>query len=353
MEFITTINGNYPKVGDGTGQVNLRQVLNRFDKGKVQAADVESAYQETIARVIAEQEAAGLSWVTDGQIRWDDPVTPFAKNCKGLKIGGLIRFFDNNVYYRQPSITAEPIWEKPTASPAYEYAVSRTKKPVKAAIVGPYSFARLSRDEFFHDINRCTQALAEILKRELQELTQAGAQWVQIDEPSLGFFPQDIKIARRAWETMTEGKPPNIILYTYFGDIKPIADELFSFPADVIGADVVSKPGNFDVLSEAPPNKGLMFGLLDARNTKLETVDELEKKLARIATSRKNDCWITTSCGLEFLPYKNALAKMQRLTEERVGQDATLDRGSHQGRCCDLRGNSHVTHNHRRQFSEA
>ena len=53
MEFITTINGNYPKVCNGKGQVNLRLVLNRFDSGKVQAAEVESAYRETIARVIA------------------------------------------------------------------------------------------------------------------------------------------------------------------------------------------------------------------------------------------------------------------------------------------------------------
>ena len=315
MEFITTINGNYPKICDRKDAVNLRLVRNRFDAGKADGAEMDHADQETIARVIAEQEAAGLDWVTDGHIRWDDPVTPFAKNCRGIEIGGLIRFFDNNVYYRRPVIKTRPVWERPTAAPEYRYAVSCAHKPVKAAIIGPYSFARLALDEFFGDIEQCALVLAEILNHELAALEDAGAEWVQIDEPSLGFFPQDVHIAQQAWERLLAGRSIKTILYTYFGDIRPIAKELFSFPAQVIGADVVSKPGNFDVLLHAPENRGLMFGLLDARNTKLETVEELTGKLQRIAEVRSQDCWITTSCGLEFLPYKSAPAKLRRLTE--------------------------------------
>jgi len=315
MNFITTINGNYPKISDRRDAANLRAVLNRFDAGKIDPAQVEQAYRETIALVIAEQEAAGLDWVTDGQIRWDDPVTPFAKNCGGFEIGGLIRFFDNNVYYRRPVVKARPTWERPTAAPEFRYALSCARKPVKAAIVGPYTFARLSLDEYFGDLRRCALALADILNHELAMLEQAGARWVQVDEPSLVCFPQDMHIARKAWERMREGRTIRTILYTCFGDICPIAAELYAFPAEVIGADVVSKPDNFTALLRAPQDKGLMFGLLDARNTKLESIDELAPKLEQLAETRTQDCWITTSCGLEFLPCRNALAKMQRLVE--------------------------------------
>ncbi len=315
MELITTITGNYPKISELKGEVNLRRVLNRFDAGKASEADVEQAFKDTIARVITEQESAGLDWVTDGRIRWDDPVTPLAKNCRGIKIGGLIRFFDNNVYYRRPVITGPPTLDSPTVASDYKYAVSIAKKSVMPAIVGPYSFARLSKDEYFKDVGRCTQALAEILNHELDALEKAGAEWVQVDEPSLGFFPEDMDIARRAWETMCAGRSIKKILYTYFGDITPLADTLFSFPAEVIGADVITRPGNFECLLQAPEEQGLMFGLLDARNTKLEDVDDLRDKLERITAARKTDCWLAPSCALEFLPHKNAVAKMNHLTE--------------------------------------
>ena len=103
----TTVVGNYPKITEDKTQVNLRLTLNKFDQKKITLVELEKAYQETINRVIAEQEEAGLDIITDGQIRWDDLVTPFAKNIDGFKIGGLLRFFDNNVYYRRPVVKSK------------------------------------------------------------------------------------------------------------------------------------------------------------------------------------------------------------------------------------------------------
>ena len=103
----TTVVGNYPKITEDRTSVNLRRARNRFDLKKITKEELEQAYQDTLKRVIREQEEAGVDLITDGQIRWDDLVTPFAKNIQGIEIGGLLRFFDNNVYYRRPIIKSK------------------------------------------------------------------------------------------------------------------------------------------------------------------------------------------------------------------------------------------------------
>jgi 5-methyltetrahydropteroyltriglutamate--homocysteine methyltransferase len=86
----TTVVGNYPKITEDKSQVNLRRARNRFDQKKITEEELKQAYKQTIKRVIKEQEEAGVDLITDGQIRWDDLVTPFAKNIQGMEIGGLL-----------------------------------------------------------------------------------------------------------------------------------------------------------------------------------------------------------------------------------------------------------------------
>ncbi|MCK4655515.1 MAG: hypothetical protein KAT85_00745 [candidate division Zixibacteria bacterium] len=93
----TTVVNSYPKISSVRGEVNLRNAINRRESGKIGDADLEQAFQETIRRTIREQQEVGLDLITDGLIRWDDPVSRFCSHIENLNRGGLLRFFDNNV----------------------------------------------------------------------------------------------------------------------------------------------------------------------------------------------------------------------------------------------------------------
>ncbi len=82
----------------------------------------------------------------------------------------------------------------------------------------------------------------------------------------------------------------------------------------MIGADCVSVPANFDTLLSGPSDMANAFGLIDARNTRLENTDELLAKIERVAQRRpepETEYWLTPSASLEFLPYQASIAKMK------------------------------------------
>jgi 5-methyltetrahydropteroyltriglutamate--homocysteine methyltransferase len=312
----TTVVGNYPKITEDKSAPNLRSALNRFDQGKISEKELENVYEQTIKRVIKEQEETGVDLITDGQVRWDDLVTPFARNIDGLQIGGLIRFFDNNVYYRRPIVKSKLAFKDYSTVEEFRFLRQNSTKQVKAVIVGPFTFAKLSKDEYYNDIDKLTLDLAEILKKEAKKLEEAGAEFIQIDEPSLCISPVKVDLAKRAIKIVTDGLKAKTFLYLYFGGIKNLIPELFDFQVDGIGIDVVSKPENLNLILDNSFDKELVLGCLDARNTKLEKEDELLKSFDKITQKVSDDkIYISPSCGLEFLPHETALAKLKRMVQ--------------------------------------
>lgn len=312
----TTVVGNYPKISSNKGAVNLRAALNKFDEKKISKEELEEAYNETIIRVIKEQGEAGVDIITDGQIKWDDLVTPFAKNIGGFEIGGLIRFFDNNVYYRRPIVKSKIFFKDYSVVEQFQFAQKHSKNKLKQAIVGPFTFSKLSKDEYYNDTEKLVLDLAEILKKEARRLKELGCEFIQIDEPSLCFEPEKIDLVKEGIRIITKGLNIKTSLFLYFGSIKKLVPKIFDFPMDGIGVDVISKPENLDLILDGFSDKEICLGCLDARNTKLETDTSLLNLFERITKKISNDrLYISPSCGLEFLPHENALMKLKRMVE--------------------------------------
>ncbi len=312
----TTVVGNYPKIAAGKSASNLRSALNRFDRGKISEEELEKVYQETVKRVIKEQEEAGVDLITDGQIRWDDLVTPFARNIDGIKIGGLIRFFDNNVYYRRPIVQSKLAFKDYSTVEEFKFLKKNSTKKAKAVIVGPFTFAKLSKDEYYNDIDKLILDLAEILKKEAKKLEEMGAEFIQIDEPSLCFSADKIDLVNSAIEIITGGLKAKTFLYLYFGKIRNLIPRLLDFDVNGIGIDVVSMPENLNILLGSSFDKELILGCLDARNTKVEEEKDILKIFERTTQKISSErIYISPSCGLEFLPHEAALAKLKRMVQ--------------------------------------
>lgn len=312
----TTVVGSFPKISEDPAAPNLRSAINRRDQGKISDDDLQQVYDQTIERVIREQEQAGLDEISDGMIHWDDLADPIARAFGGMRRDALLRFFDNNVYYRQPLIETQINW-KPATVAYFTTAHSLARRPLKAILPGPLTLARLSRDAYYKDQRKLLSALAGALHDEALALQQAGATHIQIDEPSLCFAADQIAPARDALAVVTEGLSAMTSLFVYFGSIEEIAQDLFTFPVDRVGVDCASRQGNLDaVLAVDHHGKDVVLGLLDARNTRLESADDLLPILRRAAQHiPPARLWISPSCGLEFLPHDRAIAKLRLMTE--------------------------------------
>lgn len=315
MAIRTTVVGSYPKPPEEGRPFKVRKTLHALEKETATVEDLRAAQDELVSGVIAEHEAAGVDLITDGQGRWDDILTPFARNIAGFEIGGLLRWFDNNTYYRRPVCIGPVEWRGPSSVDSWRFAAGTAKSEVKAVIPGPITFARGSVDEHYSDHEAFVLAIAGVLAQEARELEAAGAQSIQIDEPSLLGAPEDLDLAKEAIGLITsELSSASTFLGTYFGDAKRLGTDIYEIPVDGFSFDLVAGPENVEIIKAAPEGKQIVAGVLDGRNTKLEVEEELVAQLEDLALSIGADrLWASPSCGLEYLPREKANAKLHHL----------------------------------------
>ena len=314
--MITTVVGNFPKVAETGYGTAVIGAIARWQKQELSDAELEQVFQEVTRAVIKEQEAAGIELVTDGQIRWEDPVTPLAKKVEGFEIGGLERLFDNNVYYRRPVLNKTPVRKQPIFLKDYLFARSCTSQPLKVVLPGPYTVVCLSEDRYYRQVRPFLRSIAEILNEEAQTLAKAGAVMIQFDEPALGFGKPPVKEIVEAIAIATAGVKAKTALYTYFGRLNGMLETLQRSRVDLIGVDVVSDPKAIGAVRRQKWTKELALGCLDARNTKLESVTELHALFNVVKKIVPQDrLYVNPNCGLEFLPYEQARQKLNRLAE--------------------------------------
>lgn len=322
--MITTVVGNYPKIPDLPAPGKWRSAVEKLQKGQIDEAVLRQVEDEVTLEAIRDQVEAGVDLITDGQIRWEDAQTHFARRLRGFSINGLQRYFDTNVYFREPVAEGEIAWLEPITVAEYTFAREHSSKPVKPVVTGPFTLAKLSRNAHYPTFREFVLAVARALNSELRALQAAGADVVQVDEPALCQFKQDYPVFADAMGVLTQGVNAKRILCTYFGDIAGVYPQILNLPFDVIGLDFVAGYRNWDAVRAASFTKELMLGILDARNTRVETTDEIVSAIRRITEVVPPErLMVSPSAGLEFLPHGVARSKLRALVEgTRAAQSA-------------------------------
>ena len=318
MALKVTVIGSYPRPPAEGGEFRLRRTLQAVDRGEATSEDIGAAEDALTEELLREQADAGVDLAADPQVRWDDLLTPVAEGLDGFSVSGLLRFFDNNTYFRQPVVKSAIRREAPILVDEFRFATEHSPVPVKAVLCGPYTLASLSKDEFYGDRAALLSDLARALNEEARDLASAGATVIQFDEPALaavpGQPPGDLDAFAEAVPALVEGLDATTILCTYFGDVGAHGPRFFELPFAGFGLDFVSGPANADAVDSFPRDRILQAGIADARNTKLESAELLHETAERLA-GRADELWIAPSCGLEFLPREAAKRKLQRLVE--------------------------------------
>ncbi len=342
MKLTLASAGSYPRIGDTAELQLLRRTITACDRGEKTPADVAQAEDKMVRAAVDDQIRAGLDVVTDGLVRWYDPISHLAGKLEGIQINGLLRFFDTNFYFRQPVIKGSPIRTSPLVVDEFQFAQTNSPKPVKPLLTGPYTLAKFSIVECdgMKDLEARVMAFAEILAEELTALEAAGAKIIQVDDPAAIKYTGDYAIFERGIHAMmlswnrrraeahvnspqANSEPrerrPRLALHVYFRDAGPLYYRLQQLPVDILGVDFTYDPKFLAQVQTTGSSRPLALGLIDGRNTKLEKPENvartLEKILPRLAG---NECFLNPSCGLEYLPRDRAYAKLALLPKIRA-----------------------------------
>ncbi|MFH1375719.1 MAG: hypothetical protein ABIH35_03560 [Patescibacteria group bacterium] len=323
MEILTTTTGIYPKVTSSKEVPSLRSNLHKFDREEITADELENVIQANIKRAVTEQSEAGIDLPTDGLIRWTDLFSPFVaapstgsgQGWDGLTRRGIHRFYNTNTLYGEPVLEGDELTHDLKYNPSktledFKFALTLNEN-VKATLPGVFTFAQACLNRL-----KTPQKIIDEIKKNLlleaKALVAAGAKMIEIHEPELGWGQLELpaKEIIRVYKEFGE-LPAKIIVTSYFRNFSQgVASALIDAGCGV-GIDF-SQPV---AINSLPEGAILQAGVVDSRETKLESSEDLMAKKSEILEKFGNAAEIifSTSSHVEYLPHGKALEKIALL----------------------------------------
>lgn len=234
----------------------------------------------------------------------DDLLFDIARGNKEHVASALIKWFNTNYHYIVPEWDhAEPKLNKNVLLERFNYAQSLnvTAHPV---IVGPITFVKLSKggtQSFEEKVN----TLLPLYKEVLQSLVDAGAEYIQIDEPSLvtDDSSEYETITQAAYDYFAEaGLGEHLVVQTYFERVN--LKFLNGLPVKGLGLDFVHDNGfNLQQIKagDLDNSKTLYAGIIDGRNVWAADI-EAKKELIETLQTYSSDLVIQPSSSLLHVP---------------------------------------------------
>ncbi|WP_353829025.1 5-methyltetrahydropteroyltriglutamate--homocysteine S-methyltransferase [Agromyces sp. SYSU T0242] len=266
----------------------------------------------------------------------------------------MTKWFDSNYHYLVPEIGPETAFEAHADALVAQVREAReagfTTRPV---LVGPVTLLLLSKaadgaPDGFRPLDRLAD-LVPVYRAILAELRDAGAEWVQLDEPGLVSEsldePRDrvLEATSAAYDALggAEDRPALFVAapYASLGDALPV---LAATPVEALGLDLVrgGRPEQLDpVTEEALAAKVLVAGVIDGHNIWRGDLAQAFER-AEALRSVTGAVAVSTSTSLLHVPHDvedetaldARLAGWLAFADQKVTQVAVLARGLADGR---------------------
>jgi len=219
----------------------------------------------------------------------------------------MTKWFDTNYHYLVPELHAGQRFaltgDKPLAEFREAQALGLRARPV---LLGPVSFLLLSKTVDGSDRLALLDALLPAYAELLRRLAEAGADWVQLDEPCLALDQDadDHAAYRRAYAVLAATRGPRILLASYFGALGDNLALAAGLPVAGLHVDLARAPQQLDaVLDALPAGHVLSAGVIDGRNVWRSRPEQvlplLRKAQARLGDAR---LWLAPACSLLHVP---------------------------------------------------
>jgi 5-methyltetrahydropteroyltriglutamate--homocysteine methyltransferase len=324
MILPTTTVGSFPKPD------YLRSARTRFARGEIAAGELRRLERQATEEIVRLQEELGLDILVDGEMNRGDMATYFAEHLDGFRISGLVRSYGNR-YYRKPVAEGPVRRSGPITVDWFLFAQGLTEMPMKAILTGPYTMMDWSFDEYYPSREHFAMAMAEALHGEVQDLEEAGARYIQIDEPAVSVRPEELDLAVRTMRVVTDGIRAKTITHICYGSFELIYPKMLELAVDQI--DLELSNSEFDMLEHfrrTPFTKEIAAGVCDAHNHVVESTEAMATRIRRLLEVIPAErITVDPDCGLKTRTLDEARAKLNNMVaavrevRNDVGKDET------------------------------
>ncbi len=177
----------------------------------------------------------------------------------------------------------------------------------KINVIGPYTFLKLAHYKGTKNINDYAEKAANLYKELLAKVAEAGAKWIQIEEPALvhDTTADDRVLFENLYKIVLADKKVNVNLETYFGDIRDSYKTVTSLPFDGIGLDFIEGKETLNLLQKEgyPKDKVLFAGVVNGKNIWKNNYAKTIELVNKIKAATEAEVVLSTSCSLLHVPY--------------------------------------------------
>ncbi len=170
---------------------------------------------------ILDQERAGVDIITDGEARrLDGYVDGYYNIIEGIRALPVARQAGPWGYDQQTRYEATGKIQAPEGLgivEEFEYLIAHTQQPTKVTCAGPLTFgSRIRPNNVYNDTVEIAEEFAHVINSELKRLVEAGATFIQLDEPARGNVAGE-EMAR-LFNMATEGVQAKLAFHICFGN---------------------------------------------------------------------------------------------------------------------------------------
>ncbi|WP_066188357.1 MULTISPECIES: 5-methyltetrahydropteroyltriglutamate--homocysteine S-methyltransferase [Gracilibacillus] len=292
MTTILSNNLGYPRIGE---KREWKRAIEAFWQGNLNEEELKSKTKQLRLHSLKKQQEQGIDLIPVGDFSFYDHILDtaiafnlipkrfqhhdptelstyfaIARGETNAVAAEMTKWFNTNYHYIVPELEGTtPKLNENRALTYYQEAKEELGIHGKPVLVGPVTLIKLAKKYQTKDFDHWIDQLLPLYQQVLQELAEAGAEWVQIDEPILGtnLSEKEISTVERVYQAFaTEIPNINILLQTYFETVQHY-ERVIALPVAGIGLDFVH--GDSLTLIQKfgfPQDKVLGAGVINGRN---------------------------------------------------------------------------------------
>ena len=319
----TTVVGSYATPGW------LTVALGEIDKGNFGSTDVEETFDDAVNIAIMDQERAGVDIITDGEMRRWYFTQSFYKRMTGIVADPPLRKVGVYGYDSPPryhTVEKVTVPEGLSIVEEFKYTKTHTDRPIKATCPGPLTLTMHIRPrEVYKDRMDLAREFAQIINAELLALVDAGADFIQLDEPSFGIIPGAIRDWVDLYNACVEGVNAKLALHICFGNLasrprgkrsyKWMFDDLLDVKADQLVFEFANREmQEIDLWKEFAVEKELGAGIVDIKSFYVETAEDVAERIREILKYVPVEkLYVNPDCGFFQLPRWLSYLKLEAM----------------------------------------
>lgn len=320
--FPTTTIGSFPQTKE------VRSWRAQFKKGNLSEKEYNDLLRAETQKAIQWQEGIGLDVLVHGEFERNDMVEYFGEQLAGFTFSqnGWVQSYGSRCV-KPPIIYGDVSRPDPMTIYWTTYANALTDKPVKGMLTGPVTILQWSFVRNDQPRSETCKQIALAIRKEVDNLQQAGINVIQIDEPAIR---EGLPLRKKDWKIYLDwavncfclsasvvNDETQIHTHMCYSEFNDIIEYIALMDADVITIECSrSQMELLDAFAEFKYPNDIGPGVYDIHSPRIPSVEEmvnLIRKAAKVIPLEQ--LWVNPDCGLKTRGWNETKTALTNMVE--------------------------------------